>query len=136
MFVIVPMCLGIFVVAKEVIYIYAGDKYMTAVIPLMIACITRIFISLESVMNNLVMYPNDLENRISNDTILISVNAVNSELGILQPLKEISNIVKKYNKCYFHSDITQAIGKIDIDIKDIDLVSFSISFLVLKVLVH
>lgn len=64
MFVIVPMCLGIFVVAKEVIYIYAGDKYMTAVIPLMIACITRIFISLESVMNNLVMYPNDLENRI------------------------------------------------------------------------
>ena len=64
MFVIVPMCLGIFVVAKEVIYIYAGDKYMAAVIPLMIACITRIFISLESVMNNLVMYPNDLENRI------------------------------------------------------------------------
>jgi len=64
MFIIIPMCLGIFVVAKEVIFIYAGKKYMAAVVPLMIACITRIFISLESVMNNLVMYPNDKENRI------------------------------------------------------------------------
>ena len=64
MFIIIPMCLGIFVVANEVIFIYAGEKYMAAVIPLMIACITRIFISLESVMNNLVMYPNDKENRI------------------------------------------------------------------------
>ncbi|MDD6093176.1 MAG: flippase [bacterium] len=64
MFIIIPMCLGIFVVAKEVIFIYAGEKYMAAVTPLMIACITRIFISLESVMNNLVMYPNDKENRI------------------------------------------------------------------------
>lgn len=64
MFIIIPVCLGIFVVAKEVIYIYAGSKYMAAVTPLMLACITRIFISLESVMNNLVMYPNDKENRI------------------------------------------------------------------------
>ena len=66
-----------------------------------------------------------LEEKIDDDTILVSINAVNSELGILQPIKEISNIVKKYNKCFFHSDITQAIGKININIEDIDLVSFS-----------
>lgn len=64
LFIIVPMCLGVFVLSKEVIILYAGKKYMNAVIPLMIACITRIFISLESVMNNLVMYPNNREDRI------------------------------------------------------------------------
>lgn len=64
LFIIIPICLGIFVVAKEVIFLYAGKKYMTAVIPLMLACIVRIFVSLESVMNNLVLYPNDKENRI------------------------------------------------------------------------
>lgn len=64
LFVIVPMCLGVFVLSKEIIILYAGKKYLAAVIPLMIACITRIFISLESVMNNLVMYPNNREDRI------------------------------------------------------------------------
>lgn len=66
-----------------------------------------------------------LESLITDDTILVSINAVNSELGIMQPIKEISKIVKKYPKCLFHSDMTQAIGKVNIPIKDIDLVSFS-----------
>ena len=64
LFIIVPMCFGVFVLANEIIIIYSGGKYMTAVVPLMIACIAKIIISLESVMNNLVMYPNDKENRI------------------------------------------------------------------------
>ena len=64
LFIIIPICFGVLVVAKEVILLYAGDKYTAAIIPLMIACVTRIFISLESVMNNLVLYPNDLEKRI------------------------------------------------------------------------
>ena len=51
LFIIVPMCLGVFVLSKEIIILYAGKKYLAAIIPLMIACITRIFISLESVMN-------------------------------------------------------------------------------------
>ena len=63
-FIIVPMCLGVFVLSKEAIILYAGKKYLMAIVPLMIACITRIFISLESVMNNLVMYPNNMEDRI------------------------------------------------------------------------
>ena len=58
------MCLGVFVLSKEIIILYAGKKYLAAIVPLMIACITRIFISLESVMNNLVMYPNNREDRI------------------------------------------------------------------------
>lgn len=67
----------------------------------------------------------DLENLINDETILVSINAVNSEIGILQPLNEISKIIKKYPKCFFHSDMTQAIGKIKVDISNIDLVSFS-----------
>ena len=66
-----------------------------------------------------------LKSLIKDDTILVSICAVNSEIGILQPINEIANIVKQNPKCFFHSDITQAIGKIDIDISNIDLVSFS-----------
>lgn len=67
----------------------------------------------------------DLERLITDKTILVSINAVNSEIGILQPIEQITKIIKKYPKCFFHSDMTQAIGKVDVDIKDIDLVSFS-----------
>lgn len=68
---------------------------------------------------------NDLRSKLTDDTILVSVVAVNSEIGILQPIDEIKEIVKEYPKCFFHVDATQAIGKIKLDISDIDLVSFS-----------
>lgn len=67
----------------------------------------------------------DLKQIIREDTILVSINLVNSEIGIKQPIKEISKIVKKYPKCFLHSDMTQAIGKVNVDLTDIDLVSFS-----------
>lgn len=66
-----------------------------------------------------------LESLLRDDTILVSINAVNSELGIKQPLLEISKILKRYPKCFFHSDMTQAIGKIDVDVSCVDLASFS-----------
>ncbi len=68
---------------------------------------------------------NDLERLITDDTILVSICAVNSEIGLLQPIDEIAKIVRKHPKCFFHSDITQALGKVNIDISNIDLVSFS-----------
>lgn len=61
LFIIVPMCLGVFALAYEVIYLYAGDKYIACVPTLMIACIVRICLSIESVLTNLVMYPNNKE---------------------------------------------------------------------------
>lgn len=67
----------------------------------------------------------DLRNKLRDDTILVSVVAVNSEIGVLQPINEIKQIVKEHPKCFFHVDATQAIGKIKLDISDIDLVSFS-----------
>lgn len=70
----------------------------------------------------------DLEHLASlmcDDTILVSIALVNSEIGIIQPIDEISKIVKQYPKCYFHSDITQAIGKIKVNLDCVDLASLS-----------
>lgn len=66
-----------------------------------------------------------LKSIIRDDTILVSINAVNSELGIIQPIEEIGNILNNYPKCYFHVDMTQAIGKIKINLDNVDLFSFS-----------
>ena len=67
----------------------------------------------------------NLESLIRDDTILVSISAVNSEIGIKQPLSEISKILSKHPKCFFHSDMTQAVGKIDVDMSCVDLASFS-----------
>lgn len=67
----------------------------------------------------------ELENSIRKDTILVSIMAVNNEVGTILPIKEISLLLKKYPLIAFHSDVTQAIGKIDLPYKDIDMFSFS-----------
>lgn len=67
----------------------------------------------------------DLKKLIRDDTILVSINAVNSEIGIRQPIEEIGELLSMYPKIYFHADLTQAIGKIKIDTKNIDLFSFT-----------
>ena len=66
-----------------------------------------------------------LKSLIRDDTVLVSVCYVDSEVGIVQPIQEISEIVKQYPNCYLHVDCTQAIGKIKVDLKDVDLISFA-----------
>ena len=68
----------------------------------------------------------DLKNKVREDTILVSICAVNSETGVRQPLKMIRQIIKKENiSTIFHSDMTQAIGKISVNFHDVDLASMS-----------
>ena len=67
----------------------------------------------------------DLEKLMRDDTILVTIASVNSEVGVRQPIDRISKIVKKYPKAYFHSDVTQSIGKEKIDLSVVDLASFS-----------
>ena len=68
----------------------------------------------------------DLKNLIREDTILVSICAVNSETGIRQPLKMLRQIIKKENeRTIFHSDITQALGKTPVNFFDIDMASAS-----------
>ena len=68
----------------------------------------------------------DLKRKIRPTTVLVSICAVNSEIGIRQPLKTIRQIIKKENpNVLFHSDMTQAIGKIAVNMKDVDMASMS-----------
>ena len=68
----------------------------------------------------------DLENAITDKTILISIIYANNEIGTIQPIKEIGEIAKKHN-VLFHTDAVQAIAntKIDVNELNIDLLSLS-----------
>ena len=67
-----------------------------------------------------------LEKSITTKTVLISVMMANNETGVIQPIKKIAELCKK-RKILFHTDAAQAVGKIDIDVKkmNIDLMSIS-----------
>lgn len=68
----------------------------------------------------------DLKNLIRPDTILVSICAVNSETGVRQPLKMIRQIIKKENPdTILHSDMTQAVGKVAVNLRDVDLATFT-----------
>ncbi len=68
----------------------------------------------------------DLERSIKDTTILISIMFANNEIGTIQPIKEIGALAKKHG-VLFHTDAVQAVGSIEIDVKDmnIDLLSLS-----------
>lgn len=74
--------------------------------------------------NGLVTIEN-LKKLIRNDTVLVSIGCVNSELGIIQDIDRLGKFLKKYPKLIFHSDITQAVGKIKLNLDNVDLASFS-----------
>ena len=52
----------------------------------------------------------DLKQRLRPDTVLVAVTAVDSELGVVQPIAEIAELLKAYPNCHFHVDATQAVG--------------------------
>lgn len=68
---------------------------------------------------------NDLKKKIRDDTILVSISQVNSEIGIIQDIDLIGKILKEYKKVIFHVDGTQAVGKIKVNLASVDLYSFS-----------
>ncbi len=67
----------------------------------------------------------DLKNKLTNETVLVSICQVNSEIGIMQDVSQIGEILKEYPRVIFHVDGTQAVGKIKVDLTNIDLYSFS-----------
>ncbi|MGG4166235.1 cysteine desulfurase family protein [Rossellomorea vietnamensis] len=71
--------------------------------------------------------PSELKEAIQDDTILVSVMQVNNEIGSVQPIREIAEILKSYPKVIFHVDAVQACGKVPLilDEKLIDLCSLS-----------
>ena len=75
--------------------------------------------------NNGIVDLKELEKLIRDDTILVSITSVDSELGIRQPIEEIGKMLKKYDNVFFHTDASQVIGKEHIDFSDVDLVTMA-----------
>lgn len=67
-----------------------------------------------------------LKKSIKKETTLVSIMATNNEIGVNQPIKEIGKICKA-NNVLFHTDAAQAVGKIDIDVNDMNIDLLSIS---------
>lgn len=72
-----------------------------------------------------VIDPEAVRKALRPDTVLVSIMSVNNELGTINDIDAIKKIVKTKSQAYFHVDMTQALGKIDIDLSDIDMASFS-----------
>lgn len=66
-----------------------------------------------------------LKNMIREDTILVSVCAVDSEIGLKQPIEEIGKFLKDYPNCFFHTDASQSVGKVNIDFSNVDLITIT-----------
>jgi len=59
------------------------------------------------------------------DTVLVSICYVDSELGARQSITEIGEIIEGFPNCFFHTDATQAIGKIPVSFEHIDCMTFT-----------
>jgi len=73
-----------------------------------------------------IVNPDDITNSINSHTVLVSIMFANNEVGTIQPIKEISEICKKY-QIPLHTDAVQAVGKIPINVKDLGVDALSIS---------
>ena len=67
----------------------------------------------------------DLRKALRADTVLVSLMMVNNETGAINPINEAKKVVQKESDAYFHVDAVQALGKLDLDLKDIDAMSLS-----------
>ena len=68
-----------------------------------------------------------VETAMTDKTILVSIMAVNNEIGAINPIEDISNLLEKYPKAIFHVDACQAIGKLEkeINYSKVDLLTIS-----------
>ena len=82
-------------------------------------------VDLLDVDKNGIVNINHLKELLRPDTILVSICSVDSELGIRQPIEEIGKILKEYPHTIFHTDASQAIGKVALDFTDVDMVTMA-----------
>jgi len=68
---------------------------------------------------------NDLKEKLTKETILVTINGVNSEIGIKQDINNLGKIIKENSNAHFHVDLTQMIGKCEVSFENIDLASFT-----------
>ena len=66
-----------------------------------------------------------LRDLLRNDTVLVSICAVDSEIGTVQPVQQIAEILRDYPNCRLHVDATQAVGKTELALEGADTVSIA-----------
>ena len=66
-----------------------------------------------------------VKNALRPDTLLVSIMMVNNEIGAVNDIDTIGEVVKKHSGTYFHTDITQALGKVEVNLRNVDMASFS-----------
>lgn len=69
--------------------------------------------------------PETLLSYMDKNTLLVSIMSVNNETGAINDLKALAEVVHRFPKAFFHSDVTQGIGKVDMDYSSCDLLTFS-----------
>ena len=67
----------------------------------------------------------DVKKAVCEDTAIVSLMWVNNETGSINPIEEIAEYVRKHTDAYMHTDLTQAIGKVDVSLDHVDLASIS-----------
>ena len=67
----------------------------------------------------------DLAARLRPDTVLVAVSAVDSELGVVQPVQEIARLLRGWPQCRLHVDATQAVGKLPVTFAGADTMSLT-----------
>ena len=72
-----------------------------------------------------IVEPEELRKALRSDTILVSIMALNNEVGSVFPIEEYASIVHENSRAFFHSDCTQILGKMPIPLKKLDGASFS-----------
>ena len=70
--------------------------------------------------------PDKLREAMRDDTILVSIMMANNEVGTIMPIKELCHIAHERG-ALFHTDAVQAVGKIKVDVKDLDVDLLSLS---------
>lgn len=60
--------------------------------------------------------PEELEEELREDTILVSIMMANNEIGTIQPIKELTQTVHEESNAYFHTDMAQCPGKLEVDV--------------------
>jgi cysteine desulfurase NifS len=73
------------------------------------------------------VHPQTLRDAITDDTILVSIMMANNEMGTIQPIKELSALAHEERGVLFHTDAVQAVGKIKVDVEELDVDLLSIS---------
>lgn len=76
------------------------------------------------VQKNGIIDLDELNSAINDKTLIVSVGMVNNEIGVIEPIEEISKICREKN-VLFHTDAAQAVGKIPVNAQSVDLMSIS-----------